>query len=67
MASKKQYKTVIPKARNLLDYIIESYTNKLRDASSSDIGVPHIVDRAKTLVKRSGLFYLEETRSNDES
>lgn len=68
MATKENFKLLIPTGRNLLDFVTESLTNKYRDdATNMNISLPNIMDRAKILVKREGIMLLRMEKSNNKN
>jgi hypothetical protein len=65
--TKSSYKTIIPTARNFLDFVTDAMNNKFRDNTDTDIVMPNLIQRAKLLVKRSGVLFLKTDKSRSDN
>lgn len=65
LPKKEEYKVIIPTARNVLDFITDSINTKIREQTDIEVSMPNLIQRAKLLVKKSGVLFLKTTRSND--
>lgn len=62
---KETYKLIIPKARNVLDFITESFVYQFRQDTEVEVEIPSLIKRAKMLVKEEGVLLMKQEKRND--